>query len=109
MVETTEIFPTILDFLGIKPPSRIHGQSLLPLMRGETDRLRDFAHMGYFKQAWRISNQEWSFLLNLVKGRGPELYHLASDPREQENLIGREKAKAIELELELRQFVAELR
>ena len=109
MVETTEIFPTVLDFLGIKSPPRIHGRSLLPLMKGETDRLRDHAYMGYFKQAWRISNQEWSFILNLLKGASPELYHLASDPGEQENLIGKETTKAMELELELRKFVAELR
>ncbi len=109
MVETTEVFPTVLDFLGIKPPPRIHGQSLLPLMKGEKEHLRDHAYMGYFKQAWRISNQEWCFILNLQKGKGPELYQLASDPLEQENLIDKEKIRALELELKLRQFVAELK
>ncbi len=109
LVETTEIFPTVLDFLGISPPPRIHGRSLLPLMRGETDWMRDYAYMGYFKQAWRISNKEWCFILNLLKGSRPELYCLASDPGEQENLVAKETTKAMELELELRKFVAELR
>ena len=109
MVETTEVFPTVLDFLGVKAPPRIHGRSLLPLMRDEVDRVRDHAYMGYFKQAWRISDREWCFILNFLKGKGPELYHLASDPGEQDNLVHREPAKAMELELKLRQFVAGLK
>lgn len=109
LVETTEIFPTILDFLNVKQPPRIHGKSLLPLMAGEEGAIRDCAYMGYFKQTWRVSDHEWSFILDLRKGKSNELYHLNEDPGEQKNLIEKEPRKAEELELALRRFVAGLR
>lgn len=109
MVETTEIFPTILDFLGVRQPPRIHGKSLLPLMAGEITSLRDFAYMGHFKRNWRISDKEWSFILNFDKGKMNELYNLIEDPEEQKNVTRENAQKAMELELELRRFVSDLR
>ncbi|MFH1490398.1 MAG: sulfatase/phosphatase domain-containing protein, partial [Pseudomonadota bacterium] len=109
LVETTEIFPTITDFLKLKQPPRLHGKSLLPIMAGETDKIRDYAYCGHFKRNWRVSNHEWSFVLNFDKGKENELYNLKADPGEKENLITKETQKAMELELELRRFVAELR
>jgi hypothetical protein len=47
--------------------------------------------------------------LSLEKGRPNELYHLKEDPEEKKNLVEKEKQKAMELELELRRFVANLR
>jgi arylsulfatase A-like enzyme len=109
MVETTEIFPTILDFLSVRKPPRIHGYSLLPVMSEEMESIRDYAYMGYFKRAWRINDREWSFLLNFGKNKSPELYNLKEDPTEQKNLISEKTEKAVELELALRRFVSDLR
>jgi arylsulfatase A-like enzyme len=108
MVETTEVFPTILEAFGVKAPGRIHGKSLLPMMRGEEDKVRDYAYMGYFKQSWRVTDQEWSFHMSLM-GKPNELYNLKSDPMEQVNLVEKEPVKALEMELELRKFVANLK
>jgi arylsulfatase A-like enzyme len=109
LVETTEIFPTILDFLKVPRPLRIHGESLLPLMAGQAESIRDYAYMGYFKRTWRVSDRIWSFTLGLEKGRPNELYNLKEDPGEKKNLITKEPAKTMELELELRRFVSNLR
>jgi len=109
MVETTEVFPTILDFLKVRQPPKIHGQSLLPMMAGEVESIRDYAYMGHFKRNWRVSNQEWAFTLNFDKGKSNELYNLKEDPEEQKDLISENPQKAMELELELRRFVAGLR
>lgn len=109
MVETTEVFPTILDFLKVRQPPKIHGQSLLPMMAGEVESIRDYAYMGHFKRNWRVSNQEWAFTLNFDKGKANELYNLKEDPEEQKDLISENPQKAMELELELRRFVAGLR
>lgn len=51
LVETTELLPTILDFMNVPRPARIHGESLLPIMAGEVESIRDYACMGYFKRA----------------------------------------------------------
>jgi len=109
LVETTEIFPTILDFLNVRRPPRIHGESLLPIMSGEVESIRDYAYMGQFKRAWRINDREWSLLLNLDKDNSKELYNLREDPGEKQDLISVKPQKAMELELELRRFVSGLR
>lgn len=109
LIETTEIFPTIMDFLNVRQPLRIHGKSLIPIMSGEIDSIRDYAYMGYFKQAWRINDREWSFILNFNGNNSTELYNLKSDPEEKRNLIAENPQEAIELELALRRFVATLR
>ena len=109
LVETPEIFSTILDFLKVPKPPRIHGESLLPMMAGQAEKIRDYAYMGYFKRTWRVSDKNWSFVLSLEKGRPNELYNLQEDPEEKKNLVEKEKQKAMELELELRRFVANLR
>ena len=109
LVETTEIFPTILDFLNQRIPPKAHGKSLLPLMSGEVDSIRDYAYCGHFKRNWRVSDHEWAFTLNFDKGKENELYNLKGDPLEQDNLISSDATKAMELELELRRFVASLK
>ena len=109
LVETTEIFPTILDFLNQRIPPKVHGKSLLPLMSGEVESIRDYAYCGHFKRNWRVSDHEWAFTLNFDKGKEDELYNLKEDPLEQDNLINKEPTKAMELELELRRFVAGLK
>jgi arylsulfatase A-like enzyme len=109
LVETPEIFATIVDFLKVGKPPRIHGENLLPIMGGQAEKIRDYAYMGYFKRTWRVSDKKWSFVLSLEKGRPNELYNLQEDPEEKRNLAEKEKSKAMELELELRRFVANLR
>jgi arylsulfatase A-like enzyme len=109
LVETPEIFATIIDFLKVGNRPRIQGESLLPIMAGQAEKIRDYAYMGYFKRTWRVSDKNWSFVLSLEKGRPNELYNLKEDPEEKKNLVEKEKQKAMELELELRRFVANLR
>ena len=109
LVETPEIFATIVDFLKTGKPPRLQGESLLPIMAGQTEKIRDYAYMGYFKRTWRVSDKNWSFVLSLEKGRPNELYNLKEDPEEKWNLVEKDKPKAMELELELRRFVANLR
>jgi len=66
---------------------RIHGKSLIPVMCGEVDSIRDYAYMGYFKQAWRINDRECSFILNFNGNNSTELYNLKSDPEEKRNIV----------------------
>jgi len=41
MVSHIDIFPTICDLLGIDRPDWLQGESLVPLLRGETDKVHD--------------------------------------------------------------------
>lgn len=107
-VETCDVMPTILDFLGIPHPKEVHGESVLPLISGEKKSIRDYAYSGFYRSAWSIRDEEWKYILWL-DGRKPELYNLRKDRHEQKNLIEEDPRRADELELTLRRFVANLK
>lgn len=69
-VQTPDIAPTILDFLGVEDDrmDEMQGQSLLPLMSGETEKLRDFAIAGYHNFSWSIITDDWSYVHWLHEG-----------------------------------------
>ncbi len=62
-VETVDIAPTIMDFLNANDKAQqMQGKSLLPLMRGEVDKIKDFAITGYFNLSWSIITDDWSYI-----------------------------------------------
>ena len=76
-VQNADIMPTILDAIGLWDTqntldggygiavydwSDVHGESLLPLMRGETDSIRDHALAGYFGKSWSIITEDYSYV-----------------------------------------------
>jgi arylsulfatase A-like enzyme len=46
LVSHIDVFPTICDFIGIERPPFLQGVSLMPLLRGETDQVRDEVFAG---------------------------------------------------------------
>lgn len=62
-VQTVDLTPTVLDWLGVTElPPGIQGQSLMPVLEGRTDRVRDFAVTGYHNFSWSIVTPEWSYI-----------------------------------------------
>jgi len=47
LVSSVDLMPTLLDLAGIDIPAGVHGHSLLPLVRGEQDRVRDWAYASH--------------------------------------------------------------
>jgi len=49
MISHVDIFPTICELTGITPPAWLEGKSILPLIRGEAESIRDeiFAEVNY--------------------------------------------------------------
>lgn len=134
LVQTVDMMPTLLELLGIRSdeltltftepdqsgksdnifpqdlPTRqekqiLNGCNLVPLIEGKIDRVRDFAFGGYHNREWYVCNEEWAYLLPIDGSRSPELFHLLSDPTEQDNVIEKHSEIAMGLELELRRFV----
>mgnify|MGYP000094187820 FL=1 len=69
-VQTVDVPPTILDFLGLledrdgmNASLRTQGASLKPLIEGEIEWIRDFAIAGFYRRSWSIRNEEYSFYL----------------------------------------------
>lgn len=76
-VETTDIAPTIMDFVNTnvtktsnvvnmlnRNPEEIpaQGKSLIPLMRGTVDKVRDFTISGYFNFSWSLIGSDWTYI-----------------------------------------------
>ena len=47
LVSSVDLMPTLLDLMGLEIPSGVHGHSLLPLVRGEQPRVRDWAYASH--------------------------------------------------------------
>jgi arylsulfatase A-like enzyme len=62
-VQTPDIAPTIMDWLGVtKRTEQMQGSSLLPLVRGEKEKIRDFAIAGYHNFSWSIIKDDYSYI-----------------------------------------------
>ncbi len=61
-VQSVDIGPTICDWLGIGVHPDMQGFSLLPLVRGEVQKVRDFSIAGYNRFSWALYNDDWSYI-----------------------------------------------
>ncbi|MBP3731510.1 MAG: sulfatase [Mailhella sp.] len=61
-VQSCDVAPTVLDWLGLGVHPSMQGKTLLPLIRGEVEKVRDYAIAGYFRYSWSIITEDWSFI-----------------------------------------------
>lgn len=75
-VQSCDVAPTIVDYFNISSQEVKHGEhplpvcggeemqgsSLLPLIRGEKEKVRDFAIAGYYGFSWSIIRDDYSFI-----------------------------------------------
>jgi arylsulfatase A-like enzyme len=61
-VQSCDVAPTVVDWLGIGVHPSMQGQSLLPLAKGKVEKVRDFAIAGYFRYSWSIITKDWSYI-----------------------------------------------
>ena len=152
-VQNADIMPTILDAIGLldtteKPDtghgfpvydwSEMHGESLLPLMRGEKETIRDHAIAGYYGKAWSIITEDYSFVhwiandykdsfiirgemnnseemwsctagAKVIVPENDELFDRRKDPFQLNNLITKMPEKAEEMLQKLKLRIGELR
>jgi arylsulfatase A-like enzyme len=112
-VQLIDLMPTILEWLNIPTPHQVQGRSLVALINGTAP--PDFNKFVFSIGAsggwmpWRscIRSQEWK-LLQFRDGASSEaryeLYHLPTDPREQNNLIDTQPEIARTLKERLKQW-----
>ncbi len=104
-----DFLPTLLELLGGQAPQYVQGLSLVPTFSGKsvpTD-------IGYEETLYPKMNMNWSELRAIrtnrwkyIRAPRPELYDLAADPRETNNVIRQHNNEADKFELHLKSLVA---
>ncbi len=109
-VQMTDLMPTLLSLLGLKPPSRVTGGNFWPLVTGETESLRDHVVQAY---GWiaAIRTREWNYSRiwkpDAYEGHyAPQLYDLTHDPQELESVAERYPDVARRLSAQLEEYLA---
>ena len=134
LVQPPDITATILELLEAKNPVPMHGKSLLPLLRGEEEKLRDFAvtspsiiHGPISGQRITVTTDEWALIysgqveealkdnpgrranferLEEIAGKvRNELYNLRKDPGQERDVFEEERDVAEELHRKLLNFL----
>jgi len=92
-VSLLDVFPTMLELAEIpleKITTAIEGRSLIPALRGESINGPVFAeHIDGGTEAPRVCVRDGNFKLIISRAYPPQLYDLASDPLELNNLAGK--------------------
>ncbi len=91
-VTLLDLMPTFLDAAGIRAPAGLDGASLMPVLRGERNTVRDdfivTEHHGHHCPFWQrmVRTPQGKYVFNYTAG--PEFYDLDADPHETRNIIG---------------------
>jgi len=87
-----DLAPTLLDLTGLGANARcMSGHSLRPIIEGTGRSAYPVTISGFFGSTDRcIRNERYSYILRPA-GQKDELYDLASDPKEQNNLIDEQR------------------
>ena len=129
-----DIFATILDVFGHEIPGDVDARSLLPVIQGHTDQLRDYAISGRFGRGldvsenvtWTdygadhdgwvgpdtlpepisISDFRWQLILS-AEGHVSELYDIHADPAQFDNVLDDNPADAARLHSQIISFFEE--
>jgi len=104
-VSLVDLMPTALAAAGVEIPSAVQGRNLLPVIRGETP---DHDRAVYNETFLPRIHFNWSELrgaqnakYHFIDAPKPELYDLARDPGELQNLFSDKKAVGEEMRAKL--------
>lgn len=104
LVASIDVFPTVLDAVGINAPSSIRGESLIPMMQG-THRTKKqpsaVSQLGPFPWISSIQTPTWSYYEDKSDSPPEQLFNLINDPNEQTNVIAQFTQVAHELKQKL--------
>lgn len=90
-VRSTDIAPTLIELFGLSKPDQMEGQSLVSLARGERE---PSPRVAFSETYFPFYHFEWSPLHSIrtlrfkyIEAPKPELFDLAHDPAENENVL----------------------
>ena len=85
-VELVDLYPTIMDFVGIETPDHVVGRSLVPIVRSKEINVRESA-LTKWRKGYSVCTKNYRITRWGKYGElGVELYDRRHDPNELENL-----------------------
>lgn len=108
MVQNIDYAPTFLELAGVKVPDDIHGQSLVPLLKGEQP--KDWRKSLYYhfyeypaehmvKRHYGIRTERYKLIHFYNNVDEWELFDLQNDPNELKNLYGEKEYESLVIDL----------
>jgi len=97
LVMNLDIGPTLLDLAGIEVPGSFQGRSLRPLFKSEKVEWRDAIYYQYYEQVfgvpahYGVRTDRYKLIRFNTNPPSWELYDLAKDPKEMNNLYDEEE------------------
>lgn len=85
LISLTDIFPTICDYAGVKPPEVIRGRSLRPLLQGDAEPWRDFVRVETLGNGRMLRTADYKYI-EYLGDPAIQLFDLRHDPDEIVNL-----------------------
>lgn len=116
IVRCTDLFPTLLDYLGAEAPAGLFGRTLRPLLSatGDASRLAYADQLNKLDLNSNMARQrprdgllysviegDWKLIFNDEHVEASQLYNLKEDPGERDNRFLRDSDKARELRARL--------
>jgi hypothetical protein len=112
LLPLADLFPTVLELLGVPPPPDHPARSFAAALGGAVVASRPcygetmLPYQGYgWSPLWSYTTPEWKY----IRTPEPELYDRRTDPRELRNLAGEQAAKLAELDSQLTAMQAGMR
>jgi arylsulfatase A-like enzyme len=115
LVQNLDFAQTLLDAAGVAVPGEMQGESLLPILEGDSGPVRDALYYHYYeypaihavKRHYGVRSDRYKLMHFYYDIDEWELYDLEADPREMHNVYGDEAYAEVQAELHAR--LAELR
>ncbi len=108
-VSVIDLMPTLLDLAGAQIPGAVQGESLLELATGKVD---DLSSIAYSESYYPRNHYGWSELKSLRDGEfhyiaapRPELFDLAKDPLQQNNLAPKRARTVSQYQAKLEEMI----
>ena len=95
-IQHTDVVPSLLEMLDLKPPRRVTGQSFAPLLSAKSSSgLRDTVITGWGIHA-AVRTAEWNYITRWTPGENfaEQLYDLRKDPEELVNVAAQHRSVA---------------
>jgi arylsulfatase A-like enzyme len=111
-VQTVDLYPSILALLDAEVPAELQGENLFEAIEGDADpqrpvfseaRVPKRKRFSGFGQLVAVRSGGWKLIYNRTR-KSAELYHLAKDPGEKNNLIASQPDQARKLVRLLKAF-----